>query len=411
MTVPRTAPFLHDAGRSGSRDTAPAHAQRRSTGAIFARTVAAAILAAFAAATAGCASKAPPPPPPPTVKVAAPVFQTVHLWSDFTGRIEPIQSVELRPRVEGFVDAVHFTEGAHVRRGQTLYQIDPRPFRAEVNRLRGELARAQALARQAGLDGERAKREIAQNAISQSDFERRDAEAKSATASVTAARGALERAELDLSYTRVIAPIDGRISKTRITRGNLVTPASILTTIVSEDPVYASFVADEQAFLRFASAERGRRAPVYIGLANEKGFPHTGTLQFLDNAVDPGTGTIAARAILRNAGGRLTPGLFARVRLLAAEASPVALIAEGSLGADLDKRFVMVLGPKNRVQYRGVELGAFIGGLRIVKSGLSRGDVIVVSGAQRLKSGDLVKPVKVPPPTAPAELVQLLGAS
>lgn len=360
---------------------------------------------------AACATKAPPPPPPPTVDVSVPLFRDLRTWDEFTGKIEPIQSVELRARVGGFIDAISFTEGERVHRGQVLYQIDPRPFKAEVDRLRAELVRATAVAEQARLDGERAKREIAQNAISQQEFERLDAQSKAAAAGVGSARAALQAAELNLSYTRVTSPVDGRISKALITRGNLVATSNILTTIVSENPIYASFVIDEPSFLKYASAQRGQGGPAYVGLMSEKGFPHRGTLQFLDNAVDPGSGTITARAILSNPDGQFTPGLFARVRLASKASSHVALLPDDAIGTDLGKRFVLVLDLKKHVEYRLVEPGPAIGGLRIVKTGLKPGDIVVVSGLQRVKPGDLVTPKKVPTTPAPPELNEVAADS
>jgi membrane fusion protein, multidrug efflux system len=344
---------------------------------------------------------------PPTVKVAAPLFRNVRTWADFTGRIEAVQSVELRPRVGGFIDAILFTEGARVRKGQVLYQIDPRPFQDEVDRLRAELSHAQAVAEQARLEGERAGREITQNAISQSDLERADAQAKSAAADVASAHAALEAAELNLSFTRVTSPIEGRVSKTRITLGNLVTTSSVLTTIVSEDPIYASFVADEHSYLQFASGQRGRHEAAYVGLISESGFPHRGSLQFLDNAVDATSGTIAARAVLQNASGEFTPGLFARVRLASDAASPVALVPEDAIGTDLGQRYVLVIDQQSRAQYRPVELGPSIAGMRLVTTGLKPDDLVVVSGVQRVRAGDKVTAKKVPTPDAPVELAQV----
>jgi RND family efflux transporter MFP subunit len=357
----------------------------------------------------GCAQSVSAPAAPPVVKVATPIFRDVHSWADFTGHIEAIQSVELRPRVGGFIDAIHFTEGERVTRGSVLYQIDPRPYQAEVSRLTAALAHAQAVARQAQLEGERAGREIAKNAISHSDFEKADAEAQSAAADVAEARAALAAAQLNLTYTHVIAPIDGRASRTRITLGNLVTTSSLLTTIVSEDPIYASFVADEQSYMSFVASQRGHRDTAYVGLSAEQGFPHQGALQFLDNSLDAQSGTILARAILNNADARFTPGMYARVRLASEAASRVALIPEEAVGADLAQRFVLVLDSQAHVQYRLVRLGPSLAGARVVTEGLSAGDWVVVSGVQRVRPGDAVTAQRVPSLTVPDELAPLVA--
>lgn len=363
----------------------------------------------IAAALLASCSNAPPPPPssPPAVEVQTVVFRPVRQWDDFTGRIEAVQNVELRPRVGGYIDSIHFAEGGRVHRGQLLYQIDPRPFAAEVARLRAELQRAEASAVEAKAEGERGKRLIGQNAIARSEFDKVDAAAKVAAADVASARATLQAAELNLSFTHVTAPIDGRISKTLITQGNLVTTSSVLTTIVSDNPIYAAFNADEQAYLRYASHERGKRGAAYIGLATEVGYPHKGELHFLDNALDPGSGTIVARAQLDNADGKLTPGLFARVRLLATKTDIVALLPEDALGTDLGKRYVFVVDRVNHVQYRGVTLGAAVGDLRIIKAGLNPGDRVVVEGLQKVKAGDAVTPMAAKNAITPAELAQL----
>ncbi len=353
----------------------------------------AAYFCVLALAGCGAAAQSPPPaPPPPSVSVATVEFRPLPQWDDFTGRLEAVDTVDLRPRVSGQITETLFADGARVHKGQALFQIDPRPFQAEVDRLDAEVQRAKARAQLAAADDGRAQRLVAQNAIAKEEAERLTSEARSAQADLGAAEASLRAAELNLSFTRVASPIDGRVSKALITRGNLVTPTDLLTTVVSDTPIYASFNTDEQTYLKYASAQRGDAAPVYLGLMTEQGFPHVGKLHFLDNAVDAHSGTISGRAVFDNTGGAFTPGLFARIRLVSRDVKPVALAPEQALGTDLGKRFVLVLGAGNRVEYRPVTLGRGVGEYHIVLSGLQPGDRIVVSGLQKVKPGDVVAP-------------------
>ena len=346
-------------------------------------------------ALAGCNAAAGPPPaapPPPVVAVAPVQFMPLRQWDDFTGRLEAVNTVDLRPRVSGEIVSSNFAEGARVHKGQLLFQIDPRPFQAEVDRLAAAAERAKAQATLAAADNDRGQRLLAQNAIAREEAERLGAEAQSAKADVGAAEAALRAAELNLSFTRVVSPIDGRVSKVVITRGNLVTPADLLTTVVSDTPIYATFNADEQTYLKYAAAQRNDGAPVYMGLMNEQGFPHLGKLHFLDNAVDAHSGTISGRALFDNADGAFTPGLFARIRLVSREAKQVALAPEQALGTDLGKRYVLVLAGADHVEYRPVTLGRAVGEYHIVLTGLNPGDRIVVSGLQKVRPGQPVSP-------------------
>ena len=330
--------------------------------------------------------------PPPVVGVAPVTFKPLRQWDDFTGRLEAVDSVALRPRVAGEIVAVAFQDGARVRKGQLLFQIDPRPFVAEVDRLGAEAERARAKAQLAAADSDRGQRLLAQEAIAKEEAERLVSEARSAKADLGAAEAALRTAQLNLSFTRVVSPIDGRISRALITRGNLVTPTDLLTTVVSDGPIYASFSTDEQTYLKYAEAQRGGEGPVYMGLMTEAGFPHQGKLHFLDNAVDAHSGTISGRAVFDNADGAFTPGLFARVRLVSRDVQSVALAPEQALGTDLGKRYVLVLGPGNHVQYRPVTLGRAVGEYRIILAGLQPGEKIITSGLQKVKPGDVVTP-------------------
>jgi membrane fusion protein, multidrug efflux system len=344
-------------------------------------------------------------PPPAKVEVTGVVMKDLRQWDDVTGHLEAIDQVGIRPRVGGFIDEVKFKEGEKVKKGDVLFQIDPRPFQDEVDRLAAEVERAKARSVLAIADGDRGQRLMTQNAVARSEFERLQSEASSAKADVAAAQAALRTAQLNLEFTRVISPIDGRVSKAIITRGNLVTTADLLTTVVSDGRVYASFNTDEQTYLKYAAAERGQGAPVQLGLMTEDGFPHQGTLQFLDNAVDPKSGTINGRAVFEDADGKLTPGLFARIRLLSTTAEKVALAPERALGTDLGKRFVLVVDTKNAIEYRAVTLGPAVGEMRVIRAGLNPGERVVTSGLQKVKSGDTVDPVTTQPPQV-AELFQ-----
>jgi RND family efflux transporter MFP subunit len=345
------------------------------------------------------------------VEVAPVAFKSLPQWDDFTGQMEAINSVAIHARVGGYIDAVAFQEGAQVKKGQVLFQIDPRPFQAEVDRAAAALERAKAQGVLAQADADRGQRLMDQNAVAQGELERLQAEAKSAKADVQAAEAALATARLNLSFTKVESPIDGRVSKAVITRGNLISTADLLTTVVSDGPIYAAFNADEQTYLKYVEAARGHDAPVYLGLMTEDGFPHKGRLAFIDNAVDGKSGTILGRAVFDNADGKFTPGLFARVRLVSSGTATVAVAPEKALGEDLGKRFVLVLTKDNHVDYRPVTLGPAIGDLRVIREGLKPGEQIVVSGLQKVKPGDPVTPVQSAKPISTAELSTLTPAS
>jgi RND family efflux transporter MFP subunit len=353
-------------------------------------------LAAMAVlAACGAQAKQEAAPPPAQVTVTAVAFKSLRQWDDFTGRLEAIDTVEIRPRVGGYVDGAQFQEGARVRKGQVLFQIDPRPFQAEANRAAAEVARAKAQWDLTIVNRERGRRLIDQNALAQSEFDRLSAEEKAAQANLGAANAALQTARLNLEFTRVVSPIDGRVSKALITRGNLVTQSSLLTTVVSDTPIYAAFNADEQTFLKYAAAERGKQSPVYMGLMTEDGYPHQGKLSFIDNAMDAKSGTISGRAIFANGDGRFTPGLFARIRLVSDTSQTVALAPDRAVATDLGKRFVVVVSKDNKAEYRPVEIGPLAGNLRIIRQGLKPGDRVIVGGLQKVKPGDTVNPVAI----------------
>lgn len=362
---------------------------------------------AAAALTTACeptaTAVAKPAPTPPTVSVSEVVEREVSDWEEYTGRLEAVKRVEVRPRVSGYVLGVHFTEGAEVRKGQLLFQIDPRPFQAEVDRARAELERARSQQVKAKGDLARGERLLAARAISREEYDQRTAASRESNAAVAAATAALEAAALNLEFTRVTAPIAGRASRAQIVEGNLVASgtgsATLLTTIVSLDPVYAYFDIDERAFLRYAAQARNGAAngglPVALGLASESGHPHEGHLDFVDNGVDPDTGTIRVRGVFRNADRRFTPGLFVRVKLPLSERYPALLVNERAIGTDQGNKFVLVLDDKSTVQYRAVKLGPAIDGLRVVREGLKAGDRVVVNGLQRVRPGMPVAPEAV----------------
>ena len=348
------------------------------------------------ACVSGEAENAPQAPPAPEVTTAEVLIQDLHNWADFTGRLEAVESVEVRARVAGFVESAHFDEGGRVAQGDLLFQIDPRPFKVEVDRLIAERERAQAELTLAHSHHDRAQRLLAQNATSKEEFEGFAARAAVAEATLGAVRAALEAAELNLSFTRVTAPITGRVSRAIVTAGNLVDSSTLLTTLVSDDPVYAYFDADEQTYLEHVSRPSVTLdTAVYVGLINETGHPHTARLDFVDNQVDPGHGTIRARAVLSNPDGLLTPGLFARVKLVSPTHYRAALVDDRAIGTDLGRKFVFVLDEHNAVQYRSIETGRVVEGLRVVTSGLDAGDVVIVNGLQRVRPGVTVAATQV----------------
>ncbi len=347
------------------------------------------------------------PPPAPEVSVAQVLEKRVKDWDEFTGRLQAVETVEIRPRVSGYIDKVAFTEGTQVRRGDLLFVIDPRPYQAEVDRLSADVKRFKTALELARIEVTRVQRLKDSGAVSEEELDERKSTLSQAEANVAGSLAAMEAANLNLSFTRVTTPIDGRVSRAEITRGNLVTGGSnggtLLTSVVSMDPIYLYFDADEQSYLRYTKmAQSGARPssrdasnPVQVGLANEEGFPHTGVMDFVDNQLNSQTGTIRARAVLQNKDGLFTPGLFARVQLLGSSEYTAILIDDRAVNTDQSQKYVFVLGPGNTVEYRRVKLGRIIDGLRIVREGLKAGDVIIVNGAQRVHPGVTVTPQKV----------------
>jgi RND family efflux transporter MFP subunit len=342
--------------------------------------------------------------PLPQVSVAEAIEREVQQWDEFTGRLEAVEAVEVRPRVTGYIESVNFTEGSIVKKGDLLFVIDPRPYRAELARAEAELARAIARAELAASDVERSEKLLDAKAVSREEYDQRINALRESQANVEAARAAVTAAKLDLEFTRVTSPIDGRVSRAVVTAGNLVTggttQATLLTTVVSIDPIYVTFEGDEQVYLKYSElARRGARPgeanPVQIALANEQGFPHQGVVTFVDNQVDPRTGTIRVRAALENKDGYLTPGLFARVRLQGRSSHRAVLVDDRAVGTDQSQKFVYVVDDENKVSYRSVKLGRLNNGLRIIEEGLQPGENVIVNGLQRVRPGVTVAVEKV----------------
>jgi RND family efflux transporter MFP subunit len=338
--------------------------------------------------------------PLPQVTVAQAISRKVTEFDEFTGRFEAVERVEVRPRVSGYISSVNFTDGSEVKKGEVLFVIDPRPYVAERDRARAQLAQARSQFVLAKSERERATKLLGQHAISQEEFDTRTAGNEEAQANVEAAQAALDAAALNLEFTRVSAPISGRISRALVTSGNFVSNGqTLLTTLVSLDPIYVTFDGDEQAYLRYTKRAReaahgapdGTRNPVQVGLADENGYPHQGTMVFVDNALDPATGTIRNRALLDNHERSFTPGLFARIRLLGGARHEAVLVNDSAIGTDQTVRYVLVVGAGDKVEYRPVQLGPVIDGLRVVQSGLAAGETIVVNGLQRVRPGGQVQ--------------------
>jgi multidrug efflux system membrane fusion protein len=350
----------------------------------------------------GAAAAASAAPPPVPVSVAAVIEQSVTEWDEFSGRVKAIDHVEVRPQVSGLITAVHFQDGQIVKKGDPLFTIDPRPFQAELAHEQAVLAAAQAKVALALTNLDRNKGLIESHAIAQSELDATNDAWLEADASVKAAQAAVQTAQLNLNYTAITSPVTGRVSRAEITVGNLVndgTSAPLLTTVVSVSPVYIEFEVDEQAYLKYsaqgASGNSGiDRIPVAMGLANEADYPHKGHLESFDNQLDTSSGTIRVRAVFDNSAGELTPGLYARVRIGGVPQTAV-LVDDRAVGTDQDKKFVMVIDAGNKANYRAVILGPMVNGLRVVRSGLNKGERIVVNGLQRVRPNSIVAPTDV----------------
>lgn len=362
-----------------------------------------------AALIEGCAANAAPPPPAvPQVSVAQAIERSTDDFEEFTGRLEAVDVVEVKPRVAGLLQRVAFREGAEVHRGDVLFTIDARPFQAELNRARAELQRVKSRAQLAHSEVERSRELVEKQAISREEFDVRANNEREVAAAIAGAEAAVETAALNLEWTEVRAPISGRISRANVTEGNLVQAgapsATLLTTIVSLDSIFVYFDADERAFLKYGVQGRSDsrqnlrngKFSVQMALADDNGFAHTGRVDFVDNQLDATTGTIRARAVFSNASRSFAPGMFARVRLLSGAQHKVVLIRDDAVGTDQDRKFVFVLNDKSAIEYRVVQLGRITDGLRTVTSGVNAGEKIVVNGLQRVRPGVTVQATEQP---------------
>src|SRR5215471_919692 len=364
-------------------------------------------LSGAVALVAGCRgatlAQAQMAPPPPAVSVAAVEERKITEWDEFIGRLEAVESVEIRPRVSGYIERVVFTAGKEVRKGDVLFQIDPRPYQAELARAEADLAQARSAAALATRSLDRSKMLAAGDAISKEELDNRSGAAERGAANVQAAQAAVATARLNLEWTKVRSPIRGRVGRAEVTAGNLVQPGGPmrLTTVVSLDPIYATFDADERSYLKYASrgagGPRDHRAPILLGTASEgHAFPHEGYVDFFDNQLDPRSGTVRARAVFPNPNHLFAPGLFARLKLVGGAAYQATVVSDRAIGTDQDKKFVLVVKSDSTVEYRPVELGRLVDGYRVVAGGLKPGEKVVVNGLQRVRPGMRVNATAVP---------------
>ncbi|MCQ4445029.1 efflux RND transporter periplasmic adaptor subunit [Enterobacter cloacae] len=334
-------------------------------------------------------------PPAPAVSAADVVVKSISQWDSFNGRIEAVESVQLRPRVSGYIDKVNYTDGQEVKKGEVLFTIDDRTYRAALEQAQANLARARTQASLAQSEANRTDKLVNTNVVSREEWEQRRSAATQAQADIRAAQAAVDAAQLNLDFTKVTAPIDGRASRALITSGNLVTAgdtASVLTTLVSQKTVYVYFDVDESTYLHYQNLARSGQGassnhmalPVEIGLTGEEGYPHQGKVDFLDNQLTPSTGTIRMRALLDNAQRQFTPGLFARVRLPGSAEFKATLIDDKAVLTDQDRKYVYIVDKEGKAQRRDITPGRLADGLRIVRQGLNPGDKVIVEGLQKV---------------------------
>ena len=366
---------------------------------------------------AGCqqASSQPPPAPPPAqVTVALPIAAPVTDFREFTGVTEAVESVDIRARVQGFLQEIHFTEGTEVQQGDLLYTIDPRTYQAEVDRAAAEVQRLQAQLALAESEERRSAKLRQTSAVTEEEYAQRVGARQQAQASVLEAQATLDLARLSLSFTQIRAPISGRVGRTQFTVGNLVgyNDPTLLTSIVKLDPIYVLFEGTERRFLEYErrirdeglAAASDRKMPVFVGLEGEEGFPHQGVIDFRENRVDPGTGTIQIRATIPNPDRTAAPGMFARVRVPIGQATTQLLVPQVAVAADQRGDFVIVVGSDNVAQARPIRAGRVVGDLIIVQEGLTNTDRVVVNGTQKARPGAKVEPqlTELQPPPADA---------
>src|SRR5262245_41464192 len=365
----------------------------------------------------GCKPKgAGEPPTPPTVSVVQPVAKEIVEWDEYIGRLESPETVEVQARVSGYLDKVHFKEGKEVKKGDLLFTIDPRPYQAEFDRANAEFERAQSQAELAKSEAERAQRLITTKAISEEDLDTKTRTYASVLAAARSAKAAREAARLNLEFTEIHSPIDGRISRALVTEGNLISGgvsgagATLLTTVVSLNPLYLYSDADERAILKYLKLRReGKRVsardemiPAEMALADETDYPHKGFIDFVDNRIDPNTGTLRARGVFSNADHSLSPGFFGRIRIPGSGKYPALLLPDRAFASDQAQKCVYVINAEKKVEFRPVKLGPIIDGLRVVKQGLKPGEQVIVEGLLRVRPGVTVdaKPWSAAPQTA-----------
>ncbi len=364
----------------------------------------------LALAVVACGSDGGPPGeqpqmPPTEVNVAQVVSREITEWDEFNGRFAAVDAVQIRPRVQGYLTRIAFEEGSEVKKGDLLFEIDEREYRAALARSEAEISRARTRVTLAERDVERGRKLVEARAMSREEWDQKSSELEQAKADVNAMVAASAQARLNVEFARIAAPIDGRVGRALITAGNLVDPGSVLTTLVSLDPIYVEFEGDERTYLRYQGlarsgdrpSSRDARNPVRVGLADEQGFPHVGEMDFVDNQLDPATGTIRARAVLENDQRLFTPGLFARVQLIGSAKHPAILIHDQAILTDQDRKYVYVVGPGNTAQRKDVQPGNSVDGLRIITSGLDASDKVVVNGMRKIFfPGAPLNPIDVP---------------
>src|SRR5438477_2096448 len=370
--------------------------------------------------TVSCKKKSAPPQAPLPVNVVTVVEKGVNEWDEFTGRLEAVESVEIRPRVSGYITEIRFQAGAIIKKDDLLYVIDPRPYQADFDRAAAEVERMQAQEKLAQIELNRAKELRDKNTISASEFDQKAATYQGSAAAKSSAEAAKNSAALNLEFTQIKSPIDGRVSDARITLGNLVQPGagpeSVLTTVVSVDPIYAKVDADENAVLKYVKlSQEGKRVsartekiPAWVELGNETNFPHEGYVDFVDNRLDPSTGTVRARVVLKNWNPNfITPGFFVRTRVAGATPYRAALVEDKVVSSQQGLKYAFVVKPDNTVERRNLETGSIFEGKRIVKHGLKDGEKVVSTRLQLLQAGMAVKPVpEAPAASAPAGVAQ-----
>lgn len=348
------------------------------------------------------------PTPPPTVTISLPIEREISEEHQFTGHTEAIQAVDVRAKVSGFIDKVAFKDGDIVKEGDLLFQIDPRPFDADVARDEAALAAAHARAKRALADLARAKGLVKGKNITQEQFDQTFADEAEAAAAVKQGEASLRTSKLNREYSTVTAAVGGRVSRAIITKGNFVFGgggnATLLTTIVPIDPIYAYFDVDEATYLRVAKNARDpnyEKPPVDMQLATETGFPHRGRIDFLDNKIDPATGTVQGRGEFPNPDGVIAPGMFVKVRIRSREKRPALLVSDRAVGWDQGRKYLLVVGPDNKVEYREVVTGPLVDGLRAVEKGLKPDEWVIVNGLQRARPGATVEAQKTEMPRPP----------